>query len=125
MTVETFEKKYKALQKEGDEIYAQIKPLLNRLKSLSKKSMKLNDKVDHDTDLYDFFKRVEHDSEGKDVVYTSCCTKDWNTSIQFRLSDFDFLVNEHNAAIEVIDTVLYNLQHTPFRNGRRVNKHDK
>ena len=34
MKVEKFKEKYEALQKEGNDIYVQIKPLLKRLKAL-------------------------------------------------------------------------------------------
>ena len=36
--------------------------------------------------------------------------KDWNDNIMFRLNDFDFV----GDAIESIDNVLYNLNHTKF-----------
>lgn len=37
MTVDELKEKYEALQKEGNEIYAQMKPLMKRLKTLAKK----------------------------------------------------------------------------------------
>ena len=98
MTVEQLEKKYDALQNEGNDIYAQMKPLFKRLKSLAKKSQKLGYKIDNDTKLY------EKDAFGILVP------KDWNDNIMFRLNDFDFVED----AIESIDNVLYNLNHTKF-----------
>ena len=41
MTVETFEKKYNSLQKEGIELYEAMKPLLAQLKSLAQRSLSL------------------------------------------------------------------------------------
>lgn len=38
---------------------------------------------------------------------------DWNDFVMFRLSDFEFLVNDqNNSAIDAIDNVLFNLKHT-------------
>ena len=48
MKVEQFKEKYEALQKEGNDIYAQMKPLLKRLKTLAKRGLKLADKADGD-----------------------------------------------------------------------------
>ena len=98
MTVEQLEKKYDALQKEGNDIYAQMKPLFKRLKSLAKKSQKLGYKIDNDIKLYE-----------KDV-FGILVPKDWNDNIMFRLNDLDFVEN----AIDGIDNVLYNLNHTKF-----------
>ena len=98
MTVEQLKKKYDALQNEGNDIYAQMKPLFKRLKSLAKKSQKLGYKIDNDIKLY------EKDAFGILVP------KDWNDTIMFRLNDFDFVED----AIESIDNVLYNLNHTKF-----------
>ena len=99
MTVEQLEKKYDALQNEGNDIYAQMKPLFKRLKSLAKKSQKLGYKIDNDIKLY------EKDAFGILVP------KDWNDNIMFRLNDFDDFVEN---AIDGIDNVLYNLNHTKF-----------
>lgn len=98
MTVEQLKKKYDALQNEGNDIYAQMKPLFKRLKSLAKKSQKLGYKIDNDIKLY------EKDAFGILVP------KDWNDNIMFRLNDFDYV----GDAIEGIDNVLYNLNHTKF-----------
>lgn len=117
MKVEQFKEQYEALQKEGNDIYAQIKPLLKRLKSLSKKCMKLGDKADTDKGLYDYFNRVIETPNGNKLVTgEGSCTKGWDTAILFRLWDFDCLVNDpNNAAIDAIDNVLYNLKHTKFK----------
>lgn len=45
MTVEQFKEKYDALQKEGNDIYAQMKPLLKRLKTLAKRGLRLAEMV--------------------------------------------------------------------------------
>ena len=117
MKVEQFKEKYEALQKEGNEIYAQMKPLLKRLKALSKKCMKLGDKADSDKELYDQFKRVlGENAEGEEIVEMASCTNGWDTAILFRLWDFDVLLNDPgNSAIDCIDNVLYNLKHTKFK----------
>ena len=99
MTVEQLKEKYDALQKEGNDIYAQMKPLFKRLKSLAKKSQKLGYKIDNDIKLY------ETDEFGILVP------KDWNDNIMFRLNDFDYVED----AVEGIDNVLYNLKHTKFK----------
>ena len=117
MKVEQFKEKYEALQKEGNEIYAQIKPLLKRLRSLSKKCVKLGNKADIDKGLYDQFKRVlGENAEGGEIAEMARCTKGWDTAILFRLWDFDCLVNDpNNSSIDAIDNVLYNLKHTKFK----------
>ena len=114
MTVEQFKEKYEALQKEGTEIYAQMKPLMKRLKTLAKKGMKLADKADGDKGLYDKVKVKVGEFHGMDTMETRL-VPNWDESILFRLWDFDFLVNDpNNSAIECIDNVLYNLKHTKF-----------
>ena len=117
MKVEQFKEKYEALQKEGNDIYAQIKPLLKRLKVLSKRCINLGNKADTDKGLYDQFKRVlGENAEGQEIVEMARCTNGWDTAILFRLWDFDCLVNDpNNSAIDAIDNVLYNLKHTKFK----------
>ena len=114
MTVDQFKEKYEALQKEGNEIYAQMKPLMKRLKTLAKKGMKLADKADGDKGLYDKVKVKVGEFHGMDTMETRL-VPNWNESILFRLWDFDFLINDpNNSSIECIDNVLYNLKHTKF-----------
>ena len=114
MKVEQFKEKYEALQKEGNEIHSQMKPLLKRLKSLAKKGMKLADKADGDKGLYEQKKVKVGEFHGIDTMETRY-VPNWNESILFRLWDFEFLVNDpNNAAIDAIDDVLYNLKHTKF-----------
>ena len=117
MKVEQFKEKYEALQKEGNDIYAQIKPLLKRLKALAKRGLSLADKADADKELYDYFNRVIETPNGNKLVTgEDSCTKGWDTAILFRLWDFDSLVNDYNnPAIDCIDNVLYNLKHTKFK----------
>lgn len=105
MTVEQFKEKYDALQKEGNDIYAQMKPLLKRLKKLSKASKKLAYKIDNDTGLY---KQVEDIGCPGNKTYVE---DGWNFWIYHRLDDLSNAVPE----IEVIDSVLYNLKHTKFK----------
>ena len=115
MKVEQFKEKYEALQKEGNEIYAQIKPLLKRLKALAKYGLKLADKVDGDKDLYEKVQVKVGEFHGMDTMETRLVSN-WDESILFRLWDFDFLVNDpNNSAIDAIDNVLYNLKHTKFK----------
>ena len=98
MTVEQFEKKYNALQKESAEILKEFTPLMRRMKKLAKKSLALEHKVDNDTGLYVKDERMGYRENG------------WNFSIAFRLRDFDFM-----DKIDGIDAILYNLVHTKFR----------
>lgn len=115
MIVEQFKEKYEALQKEGNEIYAQMKPLLKRLKALAKNGLKLADKADGDKGLYDKVQVKVGEFHGMDTMETRL-VPNWDTSILFRLWDFDCLVNDpNNSAIDAIDNVLYNLKHTKFR----------
>ena len=115
MTTEQFKEKYEAIQKEGNEIYTQMKPLLKRLKSLAKRGLKLAEKADNDKALYEKEKVKVGESGGFDRFETRY-VPNWNESILFRLWDFDFLVNyQNNAAIDAIDNVLYNLKHTKFK----------
>ena len=119
MTVEQFKEKYESLQKEGNEIYAQMKPLLKRLKTLAKNGLKLADKVDGDNGLYEKVKVKVGEFHGMDTMETRL-VPNWNESILFRLWDFEFLVNDpNNSAIECIDNVLYNLKHTKFGKSNR------
>lgn len=97
MTVSDLEKKYSEIQGESIELHKQLKPLLKRLKTLAKKSQQLARKIDNDPNIYE----QEH---GTFVA------KDWNEGIMFRLNDFDCVED----AIESIDAVLYNLNHTKF-----------
>ena len=114
MKVEQFKEKYEALQKEGNEIYAQMKPLLKRLKALGKHALKLADKADKDKGLYEEVQVKVGEFHGMDTMETRL-VPNWNESILFRLWDFEFLVNDpNNPAIECIDNVLYNLKHTKF-----------
>lgn len=114
MTVEQFKEKYEALQKEGNEIYAQMRTLLKRLKSLAKKGTKLADKADADKGLYEKVQVKVGEFHGIDRMETRLVPK-WDESVLFRLWDFDVLLNEPgNSAIDCIDNVLYNLKHTKF-----------
>lgn len=118
MTVEQFKEKYETLQMEGNEIYAQMKPLLKRLKTLAKKGLKLANKADGDKGIYEQEKVKVGESGGFDRFETRY-VPNWNESILFRLWDFDFLVNDpNNAAIDAIDNVLYNLKHTKFKKSK-------
>ena len=115
MTVEQFKEKYDAIQKEGNDIYAQMKPLLKRLKSLAKRGLKLADKADGDKGLYEKVEVKVGESNGY-VRTEPRSIQNWDTSILFRLWDFNSLVNDYNnPAIDCIDNILYNLKHTKFK----------
>ena len=115
MKVEEFKEKYEALQKEGNDIYSQMKPLLKRLKALAKSGLKLAEKADTDKGLYEKVKLKVGETGGFDRFETRL-VPNWDTSILFRLWDFDFLINDpNNSAIDCIDNVLYNLKHTKFK----------
>ena len=71
------------------------------------------DKIDGDKDLYttDTIDYVDENGIKKSRKMTYAAN--WNEHILFRLSDFEFLVNDpNNSAIDAIDNVLYNLKHT-------------
>ena len=113
MKVNELRKKYEALQAEGNDIYKQMKPLLRKLRSLSKKCLALYDKVNDSKDLYttDTIDYVDENGNKKSRKMTYAA--DWNDFALFRLSDFEFLVNDqNNSAIDAIDNVLFNLKHT-------------
>lgn len=113
MKVNELKKKYEALQAEGNDIYKQMKPLLRKLKSLSKKCLALYDKIDGDKDLYATETIDYVDENGSKKSRKMTYAADWNDFVLFRLSDFEFLVNDkNNPAIDAIDNVLFNLKHT-------------
>jgi len=113
MEVNELKEKYKALQAEGNDIYKQIKPLLRKLKSLSKKCLALYDKIDSDRDLYTTETIDYVDESGSIQTRTWTHAAGWNEFVMFRLSDFEFLVDDpNNSAIDAIDNVLFNLKHT-------------
>ncbi len=111
MTVEQFKEKYDALQKEGNDIYAQMKPLLKRLKTLAKRGLKLAEKADGNHELYETIPVKIVESDGSIRTETRSIP-DWDTSILFRLWDFEYLVD--GESIDAIDNVLYNLKHSKF-----------
>lgn len=117
MTVEEFEEKYKSLQKEGIELYEAMKPLLARLKVLAQRSLSLYKSADNDKGIYRKEKRYLYDGKGED----SWEPDGWNYAIMFRLIDMEWIRDN----VSVFSNCLYNLKYTPFRKGRRVNKHDK
>lgn len=98
MTVEQFEKKYNALQKESAAILKDFKPLMKRMKRLARQCFDLQNKVDNDTNLYVKDERMGYRENG------------WNYEIDFRLRDFDFIMTN----IDGIDAVLDNLIYTKF-----------
>ena len=113
MTVEQFKEKYEALQKEGNDIYVQIKPLLKRLKSLTRKCNNLGNKANEDPNLYERIVVTRKDDWGYEGPNKVSITKGWDESILLRLWDMDVLVTEPNV-IDCIDNVLYNITHTKF-----------
>ena len=98
MTVDNLKKKYVDIQNESNELYFQMKPLLKRLKSLKKRSVKLSNEIDNDIQLYVKDGNGEYHENG------------WNWWIYHRLSDFGLI----DGSIEEIDAVLYNIKHTKF-----------
>lgn len=104
MTVEQFKEKYDALQKEGNDIYAQMKPLLKRLKKLSNEAEKLESKVDLNRKLY---KQVDDPTNPGNKMLVE---DGWNFWVYHRLDDLSDIVGD----VDAIDFVLYNLKHTKF-----------
>ena len=113
MKVNELKEKYETFQKEGNDIYKQIKPLFKRLKSLSKKCLVLYDRIDGDKDLYTTDTIDYVDENGNKKSRTMTYAAGWNDSVLFRLSDFKFFVDDqNNSTIDAIDNVLFNLKHT-------------
>lgn len=99
MTVKAFETKYREIQNESIVLHEELKPLFKKLKALSKKAQKLAFKITGDnSDLY----------VGE---YNAPVTNGWNPTVEFRLQDFDYV----DKAVESLDTVLYNINHTKFK----------
>lgn len=114
MNVEQFKEKYEAFQKEGNEIYSQIKPLLKRLRSLAKRGVKLADKANSDHGLYEKMQVKVGETGGFDG-FEDRYVLNFDTSVLLGLWEFEFLVNDPNNAAVEIDNVLYNLKHTKFK----------
>ena len=114
MTVEEFKEKFEALQKESNEVYSQIKPLLQRLKRIVRKATALADRCDNDPELYDII--LVKDASGthyrKEAV-----SKDWDVSLIIRLADFKCLDTDEpmsGSLLECLDYVLDNMKHAKF-----------
>lgn len=114
MTVEQFKEKFEEFQKESNEVYSQIKPLLKRLKTLTKKAETLANKANDDDNLY--VSTTVKDQNGVVSLFDSA-KDNWDTSLIFRLTDFECLTTDEpmsGSVIECIDNVLYNIKHTKF-----------
>lgn len=114
MTVKTFEKKYNALQKEGNEIYADIKPLLIRLTGLARRCLSLYKAADLDKNLY----INEHRRLPSGFVDSVWNPDGWNYRLLLRLSDMEWLLDNLCG----VSNCLYNLKHTPFRKRSKKGK---
>lgn len=99
MTVAQLREKYTAIQREAAGIEAELKPLFKRLRSLSKRTQALGEKVYEDDNLFATL------PEG--MTYAN----GWNIDICACLRDSSFI----DDGIEYIVDELYNLRHTPFR----------
>lgn len=110
MTVEQFEKKYNALQKESKELLAEIKPLLSRLKRISNRCGNLRWKADIDMSLY----KVESSRLPDGRMGSDYQPDGWDISILFRLAD---MVDLQDCFCS-IDNTIYNLLHTNFRKNK-------
>ena len=114
MYVEEFKEKFDELQKESNEVYSQIKPLLQRLKRIVRKATALVDRCDNDPELYDII-------QVKDVSGTHyrkvAISKDCDTSLITRLADFKCLDNDESMSgslLECLDFLLDNMKHAKF-----------
>lgn len=111
MYVEEFKEKFDELQKESNEVYSQIKPLLQRLKRIVRKATALADKCDNDPELFDNI-LVKGTYYRKKAI-----SKDWDTSIIIRLADFKCLDTDEpmsGSLLECLDYVLDNMKHAKF-----------
>ena len=78
MTTKELKKRYMALQEEARSIDKELKPLLNRYRSICRKSRRLYFEADRCYELYAFDQTIGHyEPDG------------WNIKILFRLSDFE------------------------------------
>ena len=117
MTVAKFKEKYEILQDESKELHRAFKPLLRRLKTLSKKCVTLADKADVDSQLYGTGKYNEC------IDHSAHLAKGWDIGILFRLWDFEFILDDPNGNPgDGIDNVLYNLAHTKFNKKKEAKK---
>lgn len=103
--VKKFGERYRALQEEGKSIRAELKPLLAKLVRFGKKCRALYEKGDNDRRLY---KPDPHPLFHKDEFIED----GWNYEALLRLHDFDYYDFVESA--EDVDTLLFNLVHTPF-----------
>ena len=101
MTVAQLKERYAAIQKEAAEIEAEIKPLLKRLRSLSRRG----ESVGHIMDSADGLYRKNPDGLIR--------PNGWNVSTHCRM---DELGEELPVFIAGIKQTLSNLRHTPFKN---------
>lgn len=100
MTVLELKERYTAIQKEAAEIEAEIKPLLKRLRSLSRRGESVGHIMDADDELY----RKHPDGLIR--------PNGWNVSAHCRM---DELGEELPVFIAGIKQTLFHLRHTPFK----------
>lgn len=104
MTVAQLQERYTAIQKEAAEIEAEIKPLLKRLRSLSRRGESVGHIMDSDEELYS----KHHDG----MIHPN----GWNVQAHCRM---DELGEELPVFIDGIKQILSNIRHTPFK-GRSI-----
>lgn len=102
--VKKFGERYHALQKEGKSLRAELKPFLAKLVRFGEKCAALHEKGDNDRRLYKTDPRQLFDGDRIE--------DGWNLDVLFRLHDFAYY--GFADYVEDIDTLLFDLVHTPF-----------
>lgn len=109
--VKKFGERYRALQEEGKSLRAELKPLLAKFVRFCEKCRALYEKGEDDRRLY---KPDPHPLFDGDRIEDG-----WNSAVSCCLHDFGYY--GFAAYVEDLDTLLYDLVHTPFvkRNGKK------
>lgn len=108
MTVAKLKERYAAIQKEAAGIEAEIKPLLKRLRSLSRRG----ESVGHIMDSADGIHRKHHDGLYRKHPDGLIRPNGWNVQAHCRM---DELGEELPVFIAGIKQTLSNIRHTPFK----------
>ena len=102
--VKKFGERYRALQREGKSLRAELKPLLAKLVRFGEKCAALYEKGDNDRRLY---KTDPQPLFGGDRIEDG-----WNYEALLMLHDFDYY--DFAVSAEGLDMVLFDPIHTPF-----------
>lgn len=107
MTVEKFKEKFEVLRKEGEGIYREIKPLLKRLDTLSRKCLSLGNKAGEDPRI-------------NEALFNS--NREWDTDALFNLWEFEYICDDQ---ISTLILLLNRLVKTKFVKIKAKNRKSK